>query len=229
MVVCWETAKGPRGEVWKTNREGHGNRYSFLLQYTPTAGRKRKEMCIMGSPNYRRVKEIIRNGELLVFHEKSMTLKGNDFAEKLLMYLAEETLDWPMRRKHMDKRYTCRLWRRGRAQIIEDFSLASVPQQALKGLDPETALRRAEEIRKQRVNTANSRISAAFAFLTKAGVIERLDDGVPGNHNASYMLTIGDEEENRLVREWNLDRLTEMYTNTRIDVDRFYPYAEGAR
>lgn len=186
-------------------------------------------MCVMGRPNYRNVMGIIGSGDLLVYHERSKTLKGNDFAEKLLIYLAEETLDWPMRREHMDKRYTCRLWRRGRAKIMEDFSMLSVPRQAFEGLPPEEAFRAAEEIRQQRMKTAESRISTAFSFLMDRGVLTKMDDGVPGNRNASYLLTIGDDEENELVREWNYDRLTEMYTNQRIDVDRFYPYAEGSR
>lgn len=165
----------------------------------------------MGYPNFKLAMKAIREGRLDFYHEKSKTMKGNDFAQKILMWLAEETLDWPLTDEQERKHHTCRLYRRGYGEIVEAFNMLAVPEEAYKHLPENEWLEAYTKLAESRRKTAESRIRDAFRRMTERGLLTCIQNPVKGRNYGAYMLLLGDDAENNEILDYNRACLLEMY------------------
>lgn len=165
----------------------------------------------MGYPNFELAMRAISDGRLDFYHEKSKTIKGNDFAQKLLMWLAVKTLDWPLAEEQVRKHHTSRLYRRGYGAIVEAFNMLAVPEEAYKHLPENEWLEAYTELVKSRRRTAESRIRDAFRRMTERGLLTCIQNPVKGRNYGAYMLLLGDDAENNEILDYNRACLLEMY------------------
>lgn len=166
----------------------------------------------MGYPNFKLAMRAISDGRLDFYHEKSKTIKGNDFAQKLLMWLAEETLDWPLTEEQVRKHHTSRLYRRGYGAIVEAFNMLAVPEEAYAGVPEDERLEAYMRIVESRKKTAESRIRDAFKRMTERGLLTCIQTPVKGRNYGAYMLLLGDDAENNAILDYNRECLLKMYT-----------------
>lgn len=165
----------------------------------------------MGYPNFELAMRAISDGRLDFYHEKSKTIKGNDFAQKLLMWLAEETLDWPLAEEQVRKHHTSRLYRRGYGAIVEAFNMLAVPEEAYKHLPENEWLEAYTKLAESRRRTAESRIRDAFRRMTERGLLTCIQNPIKGRNYGAYMLLLGDDAENNEILDYNRACLLEMY------------------
>lgn len=165
----------------------------------------------MGYSNFKLAMKAIREGRLDFYHEKSKTMKGNDFAQKILMWLAEETLDWPLTAEQERKHHTSRLYRRGYGEIVEAFNMLAVPEEAYKHLPENEWLEAYTKLVESRRKTAESRIRDAFRRLTERGLLTCIQNPIKGRNYGAYMLLLGDDAENNEILDYNRGCLLEMY------------------
>lgn len=124
-------------------------------------------------------------------------LSTDTTAFSVLMMLCHDTLDWPLDSKQKSHKNTSRLYTKGYKALVLQMNLVDLtPKQAFRD--------DADLIRARRQINAEKRIASAMRYLQKRGVVKQLVHSEFGNP-ASYLLLIGDDDENLEVE--NYDRM----------------------
>lgn len=123
-------------------------------------------------------------------------LTNDYFALNVMLYMARNTYDWPPESKIKNAGLPCRYYTLGWKAISAKFAMGMLSMEQLE--DPEL---NADKAREKREGTAKSRISDAWVFLQRKGLLKCLQPPSLGK-NAGYLLLIGSDEENADVEAW---------------------------
>lgn len=140
----------------------------------------------LGYRNVGLVYERAEEGRLLTKREDGVWALDL-FPLTILTYMALRTYDFPKDKDqspYVPSRYYSMGWR----NIAEDLGLLRYDGTMGKRYGYET-------MGKKRENTARTRISRAWVYLMKHGLIKRLVPASLG-HTAGYLLLLGDDDEN---------------------------------
>lgn len=153
------------------------------------------------------MKEIMGKGNLWaasdlqphIMRETRGLLSPNTHAFSALIIMARHTYDWEPTTRQRINHVPCRLYEMGMDFIAEHQGYGKLSAQ--QGL--EAAGKPGEKARMEcrRFESGAEMASKDVTFLIECGFVKQLRPQRPGR-NASYLLLLGDAEENRLVEDW---------------------------
>lgn len=153
---------------------------------------------IMGMHNLMLVADL----EPLLLMETRGVLSPNTHAFATLVQMARHTYDWEPTARQRANHVPCRLYEMGMEYVGECQGYGK-----LSNKEAEESMREPGTWQKMQLKRKSSGKDAAIKdrqFLTDLGLLKMLRPQRPGR-NASYLLLIGSDEENRLVEDWALE------------------------
>lgn len=148
----------------------------------------------VGYKNARKVYALSRRGRLLKPRGEKMAL--HPLALAMLVYMGENSYDWPPTEENRRKGLPSRVYERGWDRIIEDFGMDYVGEALLSASDGEALIT-------ARHRTAVNRVSQAAKFLKEHGLIKELRKAdVRREIPTAWLLLLGDDAENREVEAY---------------------------
>lgn len=154
---------------------------------------------IMGMRNLMLVADL----EPLLLMETRGMLSPNTHAFSTLVQMARHTYDWRPTAQQIAKHVPCRLYEMGLERIgsFQGYGELSDEEEIKASMMPPGAT---QQMKFKRRKSGKDAAIKDCKFLTEIGLLKMLRPQRPGR-NASYLLLIGSEAENREVEDWALE------------------------
>lgn len=147
------------------------------------------------------MKNLILAAELQprIMRETRGLLSPNTHAFSTLITMARHTYDWEPTARQRINHVPCRLYERGIMFIADSQGYGKLS--AKESLEAAGKPGEKSRIQCKRLESGAEAASKDVRFLIECGFVKQLRPQRLGR-NASYLLLLGDSEENRLVEDW---------------------------